>query len=281
MQTSSHIVLNVSSCSDYQVEKPYFLTGGARWLSTKDKKEKVGDKFGFVNFRKKIVEVFNIDDIKTSDESHMWRRDDWGFVRQGNLHSRFEDRGILILSPKLGELSYVYLCENTKTKNGTGCEYNPFHPLRGITRRTWNDKVDMQVGKKGLGEVKERVCGWERNRNRARIRVKDEGCEDVEGCEDGEGYLYFIREETPYSEDLYFTKVGFSNNPERRLCTHQCGNPRKLILVNVIKCLEYKKAEKYMHRYFSDRRTVLGGGTEWFVLREVEINQICDNCVEK
>lgn len=98
---------------------------------------------------------------------------------------------------------------------------------------------------------------------------------------DEEGYLYFIREEQPYSEDLFFTKVGFSNNPNRRLKTHQCGNPRKLVLVNTIKCEDYKNAEKYMHRYFSDRRSELGGGTEWFVLRTSEIDQICENCIKK
>ena len=90
------------------------------------------------------------------------------------------------------------------------------------------------------------------------------------------GYLYFIKEIIPYKNDLYLYKVGFSNNPDSRFKSHQCSNPRKLIMYNYICCNEYKKAEQYMHKYFSNRKAPLGGGTEWFLLTDAEVDKICD-----
>ena len=247
----THIVLNVHSSTDYNSEIPHFETGGARWFSTKDGKERVGDRFGFVHFQKKVVEVFNIDEIKTGIDVKEFTRPEWTFEDP--------ERNILILSKKLGEISYNFLCENTKTQNNTGHEYNPNHPLRGITRRSWS-----LIAEKAINPY---------------TKIKYIELEETESNE--EGYLYFIREELSYSEDIHYVKVGFSNNPQRRLKTHQCGNPRKLIIHNTIKCKDYKNAEKYMHRYFSDRKSELGGGTEWFFLSLEEIDQICSAAIEK
>lgn len=258
-----YIVLNVNSSHDYKIEAPFFNLGNPRWPGTKDGCEKINDRFGFVDFRKKTVEIFNIEDIKEGSEARAYIRPEWSFEEAQN-------RSVLILSPKLGEISYNYLCEVTKTNGGKGVAYNPNHPLRGTTRRSYNE-----IAEKGLVDVAKISESY--------IEVDCEMFREVRDERKGleEGYLYFIYEEQPFSknldgEDVFFVKVGFTINLVNRMRAHQCGNPRKLTLRNSIRCVDYKNAERYMHRYFRDRRSTIGGGTEWFMLSLNEIDSICD-----
>lgn len=59
------------------------------------------------------MEIFNIDDIK--DVSMVEGR---AFVREGWDFPEAHRRNVLILSPKLGEISYNYLCAVTRTNGG-------------------------------------------------------------------------------------------------------------------------------------------------------------------
>jgi hypothetical protein len=46
-----------------------------------------------------------------------------------------------------------------------------------------------------------------------------------------------------------------------------------------IKCADYKKAERTIHKYLEELRFSNGGLlTEWFLLSNETINQICDEC---
>jgi hypothetical protein len=84
------------------------------------------------------------------------------------------------------------------------------------------------------------------------------------------GYVYFL-----YSKmDPGHSKVGYSNAPISRLKTLQCGNRLPLEIYKTIPCINYKKLELYMHKYLSNRRSTIGGGTEWFKISLSEIDDI-------
>lgn len=82
-----------------------------------------------------------------------------------------------------------------------------------------------------------------------------------------EGWVYFIGEE-PNSG---WVKIGCTRNkPEDRVAELQTGNPRRLVLLNSVTCMDYKKFEAYLHKCFDTKR----GVGEWFQLTANEINEL-------
>lgn len=81
------------------------------------------------------------------------------------------------------------------------------------------------------------------------------------------GFVYFVREENGP------IKIGWGQNPQRRMAGMQTGNPRRLVLLGCMPAT--RKEERQLHARFADLR--LAG--EWFqphedILAFVETLQI-------
>ncbi len=73
-------------------------------------------------------------------------------------------------------------------------------------------------------------------------------------------FIYFIF-------DGELTKIGKSDNPEKRVCSLQTGNGKKLSLINTIKCKTQEKGfilESKLHAKFKKYRKQ----GEWFAIPE-------------
>jgi hypothetical protein len=79
-------------------------------------------------------------------------------------------------------------------------------------------------------------------------------------------FVYLIRE---LGSDFY--KIGRTNNIQQRLSTLQTGNPRQLILVDIIHCLTKQQSsniEKVLHRTLLELHTK----GEWFLDDDKELS---------
>ena len=76
------------------------------------------------------------------------------------------------------------------------------------------------------------------------------------------GYVYIIT-------DGEYVKIGQATNIEKRLASLQCGNPRKLSILQTIQTDDMNLTEHSLHWWFKDYR-IQG---EWFDLASVFLNQ--------
>lgn len=76
-----------------------------------------------------------------------------------------------------------------------------------------------------------------------------------------QGFVYCIGEED-YSPDSNYVKVGYSVNPQKRVAELQTGNPRKLVILAIMKgTLEDERA---LHAKYADANIL----QEWFELSD-------------
>lgn len=80
------------------------------------------------------------------------------------------------------------------------------------------------------------------------------------------GYVYFIHED----KDLDYFKIGFTINLEKRLCTLQGGNRRKLNIYKSIECINYQTLENILHKKFKNQNIL----NEWFKISISDINEL-------
>lgn len=76
----------------------------------------------------------------------------------------------------------------------------------------------------------------------------------------GAGYVYAMAT----LSDPPKTKIGYTNDPRRRLAEIQAGNPFKVVLVAFFRSMNARGEEAALHERFSEYKAT--GGTEWFSL---------------
>ena len=81
---------------------------------------------------------------------------------------------------------------------------------------------------------------------------------------DDTGYIYFIIQ-TPFNNRV---KIGYSNNPLKRVKQLQTGNPNRLTIYFATELVEYKDLERTMHDICKDLRMI----GEWFEISESGLN---------
>lgn len=65
-------------------------------------------------------------------------------------------------------------------------------------------------------------------------------------------------------------KIGFADDPLRRVRDLQTGNPFKITLLHSVPCLNYEKVETYLHVLYREHR----GLGEWFKLSAEAVETI-------
>ncbi|XP_078060746.1 uncharacterized protein LOC144486569 [Mustelus asterias] len=88
-------------------------------------------------------------------------------------------------------------------------------------------------------------------------------------------HIYLIHE-----KDTTYYKVGFSQNPEKRLSQLQTGNPRQLIPVCHV-AVSANEKEKEVQDELKDFKAKLDGGTEWFNLDTEDKVKKAENAVKR
>ena len=85
-----------------------------------------------------------------------------------------------------------------------------------------------------------------------------------------EGYVYFIYIPTLANIIQDAVKIGMTKDLNKRMASLQTGNPYRLQFYKVLKCVDYKKLEVKLHRYFDDKKIL----NEWFDLTLEDIDDI-------
>ncbi len=94
------------------------------------------------------------------------------------------------------------------------------------------------------------------------------------------GEIYFIAEEPSLTTPTVRVKIGLvresrkNRDSQDRLLDHQTGNPRSLVLVEVIKTARVSHVENSLHQRYASRR----GIGEWFELTKVELDSAIAEC---
>lgn len=92
-----------------------------------------------------------------------------------------------------------------------------------------------------------------------------------------EGYVYLIIEGDQHGEEKY--KIGITkNDPSKRLKNLRTGNSNQLDILNVYKSCNYKKIERFLHRKFSNQRTL--SNNEFFYLSDQQVLDFIKTCEE-
>lgn len=91
------------------------------------------------------------------------------------------------------------------------------------------------------------------------------------------GYVYLIIEGDQNGEEKY--KIGITkNDPQERLKKLKTGNSNQLDVLKVYKSCNYKKIEKFLHRKFSNQRTL--SNNEFFYLSDHQVLNFIKTCEE-
>ena len=95
----------------------------------------------------------------------------------------------------------------------------------------------------------------------------------------GAGEIYFIAEEPSVGTPLVRVKIGLVRESQNRdsrdrRADHQTGNPRRLVLVDVIKTARVAMVENSLHQRYAQSR----GIGEWFELTEEELATAINTC---
>ena len=91
------------------------------------------------------------------------------------------------------------------------------------------------------------------------------------------GYLYLILEGNSHGEELH--KIGITkNDPNIRVKQLQTGNPNEVSLLYTYESENYKKVEKWMHRKYTNNKTL--ANNEWFNLEDEQVMSFISDCKE-
>ncbi len=91
-----------------------------------------------------------------------------------------------------------------------------------------------------------------------------------------EKYVYLLN-----IQGTDFYKIGFSNNPKKRVATFQTSSPLKITIVSAYKTKMYSKIETILHRLNKSKKVdELEGNLmgEWFKLEPNFTIRFCDEC---
>ena len=95
----------------------------------------------------------------------------------------------------------------------------------------------------------------------------------------GAGEIYFIAEEPSVGTPLVRVKIGLVRESQNRdsrdrRADHQTGNPRRLVLIDMIKTARVSMVENSLHQRYAHSR----GIGEWFELTEEELATAINTC---
>lgn len=88
---------------------------------------------------------------------------------------------------------------------------------------------------------------------------------DVKLLDTGE-YVYLLQDVSVTG----YCKIGYTNNPARRLYEFDTKLPMKIVVIHIIKCSNMERLEKALHMYFREKR--ING--EWFDLNHDDVAEI-------
>ena len=95
----------------------------------------------------------------------------------------------------------------------------------------------------------------------------------------GAGEVYFIAEEPSVGTPLVRVKIGLVRESQNRdscdrRADHQTGNPRRLVLIEVVKTARVSMVENSLHQRYADSR----GIGEWFELSQEDLDAAISTC---
>jgi hypothetical protein len=89
------------------------------------------------------------------------------------------------------------------------------------------------------------------------------------------GYVYLIVEANQIGEEKY--KIGITKkDPEERVKKLRTGNSNNLFVIKKYQSPHYKKIEKWLHRKYSNQRTI--SMNEFFNLSDDQVMNFTEDC---
>lgn len=90
-------------------------------------------------------------------------------------------------------------------------------------------------------------------------------------------YVYLMVEGDQNGMEKYKIRIT-KNDPSKRLKKLRTGNSNQLDILKVYKSCNYKKIERFLHRKFSNQRTL--SNNEFFYLSDQQVFDFINSCVE-
>ena len=114
--------ISSNSLDNYNYEKQFFINNKVRWTGSKNKNEKIGNRFAFCNNKNNTMEIFIIRKIK--DNYKKYKRDHWN--NYPNKHIIFMNKYITTI--KFSDYKKFF-------------NYNPNLIIQGTNKYKWNDII--------------------------------------------------------------------------------------------------------------------------------------------